>query len=162
MHNMSVLPEWMSSLKLQQQSVLILALRGPDGQPKHTPFKHLLRAYRGTILRAARYGRMLHFGEKADSFMSLDEFADFDIWSGRVMTFLEDAADGSVLHHYTHFMHGAQILGYKHPEEDFRTRWLPTYRAMVDRLHLKPESEEDMDLRLSDWERKDWTKHERT
>lgn len=152
----AVLPLWIAGLALQQQSVLLLALRGPDGQPKHTPFKPLLRAYRGTILMAAKYGRMLEYGEKADSFMSLDEFADIELWGKRVMEFLEDAADGSVLHHYTHFMHGVQILGYKHPEYAFRNRWAPVYLAFVDRLHLMPETEERMDQRLSDWGRQHW------
>ena len=154
---LSVLPAWMSELRLQQQSVLILALRGPDGDPKHTPFKHLLRAYRGTVLVAAKYGRLLSLGEKADSFMSLDEFYIWDTWTNRVDTFLEDAADGSVLHHYTHFMHGAEILGYKHPDAAFRERWWYCYESMALRLHLNPETEEQMDRRLRDWDNLHWS-----
>lgn len=154
--HLSVLPTWISGLPLQQQSVLVLALRGPDGQPKHTTFKPLLRAYRGTILRAARYGRFLEFGEKADSFMSLDEFAYIDIWAKRVHDFLHDEADGANLHSYTHFMHGVEILGYKHPEPRHRERWLPTYIDFVHRLHLNVETEEQMDNRLSDWNRTEW------
>ena len=151
-----VLPDWMADLPMQQQSVLLLALRGPDGDPKRTPFKDLLRAYRGTVLNAARYGRLLAFGEKADSFMSLDLFADFAQWKVAVELFVEDMADGSNLHHYTHFMHGAEILAYKHPDQRFRDRWILCYKLMVGRLHLTPESEVEMDERLSDWNREGW------
>lgn len=152
----SVFPDWMQNLPFQQQSVLVLGLRGPDGDPKHTPFKHLLRAYRGTVLKAAKYGRPLEFGEKADSFMTMEVFADLQAWDQAIETFLEDAADGSILHHYTHFMHGAQILGYKHPSGDYRARWLGCYLAFVKRLHLNPESVLEMDARLSDWDQKHW------
>ena len=146
----------MQTLPLQQQSVLLLALRGPDGDPKHTTFKPLLRAYRGTNLRAAKYGRMLDSGEKADSFMSLDVFNNIEQWFAAVDTFLEDHADGSVLHHYTHFMHAVQILGYKHPEPPHKERWYPVYCAFVRRLHLNIETEEQMDNRLADWGQAYW------
>lgn len=152
----SVFPDWMQTLPFQQQSVLVLALRGPDGDPKHTPFKHLLRALRGTVLKAAKYGRSLELGEKADSFMTMEIFGDLQAWDQAIETFLEDAADGSVLHHYTHFMHAAQILGYKHPSGDYRARWLGCYLAFVKRLHLNPESVLEMDARLSDWNQKHW------
>lgn len=136
--------------------MLVLALRGPDGDRKHTSFKHLLRPYRGTVLKAAKYGRELKLGEKADSFMTMEIFGDWSAWEKAINTFLEDDADGSVLHHYTHFMHGAQILGYKHPDGDYRARWLACYEAFVRRLHLNPESVIEMDARLSDWNLKHW------
>jgi hypothetical protein len=60
-------------------------------------------------------------------------------------------------HHYLmHLMHGAQILGYKHPEPEFRERWLEFYVEMVEDAHLKTESEEEMDVRLGDWGREFW------
>lgn len=152
----SVHPDWISELRLQQQSVLVLALRGPDGDPKHTPFKVLLRAFRGTVLKAAKYGRMLYMGERADNFMSLDVIGDEEAWRRAIAVYLDDYADGAVLHHYTHFMHAAQILAYKHPDAVFRQRWLLCYVAFVDRLHLMPETESQMDARLSDWKRRQW------
>lgn len=153
----SVFAPWMEGLKLQQQSVLALALRGPDGDPKHTAFKNLLRPYRATVLKAAKYNRMLEWGEDADSFMSLGLFAHFGEWKAQVHRYLEDEADAAVLHHYTHFMHGAEILGYKHPDVRFRSHWSYCYVCMADRLHLVIESEEEMDKRLSDWDSKHFT-----
>lgn len=152
----SVLPDWISELPLQQQSVLLLGLRGPDGDVKHTPFKRLLRAYRGTVLKAAKYNRTLIWGEAADSFMGLYEIADPGLWGKLIKTFLDDQADASILHHYTHFMHGAEILGYKHPDMNFRLAWMYCYEQFVKRLHLNVETGEEMNKRLSDWGQMYW------
>jgi hypothetical protein len=65
----SVQPPWCVELPLQQQSVLFLAGRGPDGLAKSHPCKAIHVAYRGTIFMAGKYGRMLEWGEKADSFL---------------------------------------------------------------------------------------------
>lgn len=147
----SVVAPWIGGLKLQQQSVLLLALRGPDGDKKHTAFKHLLRPLRGTVLKAAKYNRMLRINEKADSFMTMEIFGDLGLWQAHIEEYLENEADGAVLHHYTHFMHAAQILAEHHPEAAYRQRWKMCYSMFVHRLHLNPESAEQMDDRLSDW-----------
>ena len=133
----SVQPDWCLALPLQQQSVLFLAARGPDGVEKHHPCKAVVRAYRGTVLVAARYGRPLLWGEHADTFMSLDRFADISLWGQDIDAFI-DSGD-SLPHHYrAHLMHGAQIAGYKHPDERFRERWSWLYERMVDDLLLCP------------------------
>jgi hypothetical protein len=151
----SVFPEWMRDLPMQQQSVLLLAARGPDGIAKAHPCKEIVRAYRATVLLAARYGRALEYGEKADTFMSLDVFASDEAWQQAVYAFFDHA--DSLPHHYLmHLMHGAQILGYKHPDERFGVRWLALYTALCEDLHLHPESEAEMDERLGDWGREDW------
>jgi hypothetical protein len=156
MSELSVQPEWCRKLPLQQQSVLLLAARGPDGMPKKQPCKAVQVAYRATVLVAAKYGRSLAFGEKADSFMSLDVFADGGQWTHAVNDFL-DHYEGLPHHYLMHLLHGVQILGYKHPDEVTRTRWHVFYRDLVTLLHLQPETEEQMDRRLSDWDRKYWT-----
>jgi hypothetical protein len=154
---MSVLHDWISDLPLQQQAVLILALRGPDGDVKHTKFKVLLRCYRACVLKAAYFGRPLKLGEAADTFMSLgDEFLAFRDWRVHVGDFLEDEADAAILHHYTHFMHGAEILAYKHPILAVRERWQYCYERFCHRLHVNPESPIQMDERLNDWGREHW------
>jgi hypothetical protein len=38
--------DWMDDLPMQQQSVVVLATRGPDGVAKHHPCKDVVRAYR--------------------------------------------------------------------------------------------------------------------
>lgn len=151
----SVQPLWCLALPIQQQSVLLLGARGPDGIAKAHPAKAVQRAYRGSVLVAAKYGRSLHYGEKADTFMSLDEFADDLQWLTVVTQFFQHADD--LPHHfYMHLIHGAEILGYKHPDERYRARWSDFYQRCVKDFHLTPETEADMDMRLSDWEREYW------
>lgn len=151
----SVQPRWCRDLPLQQQSVLMLAARGADGTAKHHPCKPVQIAYRGTVLVAAKYGRCLEWGEGADSFMSLDVLANDAAWADAVKLFFRNA-DGLPHHFLMHLMHGAQILGFKHPDERFRERWHKFYLAMVNDMHLHPESEADMDERLGDWGREHW------
>jgi hypothetical protein len=159
----SVQPEWCRRLPVQQQSVLLLASRGPDGVAKVHPCKPVVIAYRASVLVAAKYGRSLGWGEKADTFMSLDVFAtDNRASHSALMTWSEakqqffDHHDVLPKHYLAHLMHGVEILGYKHPDERFRSRWLSFYVELVDSLHLQPETEAQMDVRLGDWGRAHW------
>jgi hypothetical protein len=152
-----VLPDWMASLPMQQQSVLILALRGPDGIRKHHPCKAIVRFYRGTVLKAARFGRLLRIDEKADTFMSMDGFIDNLKFNSKVKEYF-DSIDELPHHYHMHLMHGAQVLGYKHPDHEYRSRWHHFYLKCLDDSHTPhPETEEEMDERLSDWDRKHWS-----
>lgn len=153
----SVFPEWLSDLPMQQQSVLMLATRGPDGDPKHTTFKRLLRPLRATVLKAAKYGCVLDPGLTGDSFMNTIHFLDEEMWRNVIMEYLDNDADGTVLHSYTHFMHAAEILGNMHPDPLYRDRWSLCYQLFVERLHLNPETPVQMAGRLSDWGRQHWS-----
>lgn len=153
--NVSVFPEWMASLTMQQQSVLVLAARGPDGIAKVHPCKDIVRAYRGTVLKAARFGRLLRWGEIADSFMSMDLIADRHSWARAMKAFFE-VVDSLPHHYYLHLAHGAEILGYKHPDLDVRAAWNWFYLKSCEDMHLTPETEEEMDNRLSDWNKEAW------
>lgn len=151
----SVQPEWCLALPLQQQSVLLLGARGPDGIAKAHPCKDVQRAYRGTVLVAARYNRLLYWGEEADTFMSLHQIADLDTWRRVVRTFFQWADD--LPHHFLmHLYHGAEIIGFKHPDGRFRDAWHEFYLAGCHDLHLTPETEGQMDARLSDWGQEGW------
>lgn len=151
----SVQPEWAAGLPLQQQSVLFLAARGPDGIGKVHPCKGIVRAYRACVLAAARYGRPMEWGEKGDSFMGLDDFANDEMWAQATRLFF-GASDGLPHHYLCHLYHGAQILGYKHPDERFRARWGGFYLQACDDLHVGQEPEDVMDGRLGDWGRREW------
>jgi hypothetical protein len=151
----SVFPDWMAGLTMQQQSVLILAARGPDGIAKLHPCKDVVRAYRGTVLKAARYGRLLKWGEIADSFMSMDLIADRHSWMRIVKAFF-GVVDSLPHHYYLHLAHGAEILGYKHPDIDVRGAWNWFYLKCCEDMHLTPETEDEMDARLSDWDQNEW------
>lgn len=151
----SAQPSWCLKLPIQQQSVLLLGSRGPDGIAKAHPCKEVQRAYRGTVIVAAKYGRTLAWAESGDGFMSLGPFADADRWETIVDDFFHHADD--LPHHFfMHLMHGSEILGYKHPDVRFRDRWRCFYTRCVRELHLVEESEEEMDARLADWQRERW------
>lgn len=153
--DVSVQPEWCRRLPVQQQSVLFLAGRGPDGIGKYHPCKRVVRAYRATVFVAARYGRQLRWGERSDGFMSLEEFSDDVLWTAAVEAFFDSSDD--LPHHYiAHLMHGAQIVGYRHPDSRFAARWQAFYLSCVDDLHLRPETSEELDARLGDWNRAHW------
>jgi hypothetical protein len=52
------------------------------------------------------------------------------------------------MHFVAHTMHAAEIVGYKHPDPDVRAWWIRLYRDMVLALHLNPETESQLDVRL--------------
>lgn len=151
----SVFPDWLLQLPLQQQSVLILACRGPDGINKFHPTKRILRAYRASILKQARTGRMTRVGEEGDSFMSLDDFHSDAYWENNCQVFFAQS-DDLPHHYYMHLMHGTEVLAYKHPDAIFRYRWLSFYTDCCNDLHLFPENEKQMDMRLNDWGQLEW------
>jgi hypothetical protein len=54
-------------------------------------------------------------------------------------------------HFVMHLMHAAEILGYKHPDQNRRVFWINLYCTIVyEHLHCEVESMEMMDLRLAD------------
>ena len=61
-------------------------------------------------------------------------------------------------HHFQmHFMHAAEILGYKHPDTETREWWSKVYLRLVNDKHVHPETEEEMDSRRGD-DRSGWLK----
>lgn len=176
-----LLPPWTWRLPLQQQGVLVLCLRGPDGVEKHHPCKVIVRNYRASIITCAKYGTML-YGEvqtgnegehievlKGDDFIEISTLLGAPKVTGKVWYNLQvkqswrTAVDDYVNvidclpHHFNmHLMHGAQILGYKHPVLAIRNAWKYFYDEIVNSLHLINESEETMDKRLSDWNQAQW------
>lgn len=147
----SVLQEWVERLTFMQQSVLIAAVRGPDGIRKDHAVKVLCRWLRRSFLICA-FDRRAHSNPYEPCGGS---------FTGKCMTkeinSIDDALDmymrsvDELPHHFQlHFMHAAEILGYKHPESEIKEWWNNTYLRLVNDAHLYPESEEQMDKRLSD------------
>lgn len=151
----SVFPDWMADLSMQQQSVLVLAARGPDGVRKYHPCKEVVKAYRACVLKAAYYGREMRWGESADDFMTLGTISSIGKWESAIRDYF-DHVDELPHHYHLHLMHGAEILAYKHPTLLRRQPWSLFYlRCCVD-MHLAPETEKEMDARLGDWGRQHW------
>jgi hypothetical protein len=148
-------------LPMMQQTVLLTSVRGPDGLPKYGPVKMLLRWYRRCFLLSAMDGKALTnpYDNNGGSFTG----PSYNRMGARPWTFEMDNLVGEYLrmldaiprHFHMHFMHAAEILGYKHPNDQIRSWWYQTYIRFVNDMHLEPELEATMNKRLGD-RRDDW------
>jgi hypothetical protein len=160
-----VLQEWVCDLTMMQQSVLIAAVRGPDGIRKDHVAKLLLRWMRRCVLYSAMDRRVLmnpyDLGGGSFTGPSIDyRSPDLDrgYWQEAMQNLVNDylrAVDELPHHFQLHFMHAAEILGYKHPNGEIGEWWDRTYRRIANDAHLEPESEKRMDWRLGD-NREQW------
>lgn len=153
---------WCHAITFMQQTVLLTAVRGPDGIPKYHPCKFLLRWFRRCTLVSSLDGCVLTtpVQEGGGSFMgkSLDRAVAVEDWRPDMNLVVGDylrALDELPHHFQLHFLHAAEIVGYKHPDAEIRAWWHSTYLRLVHDMHLWPETEEQMDLRLGD-DRSGW------
>lgn len=147
----SVLQDWVMELPYMQQSVLIAAVRGPDGIKKDHPVKVLCRWLRRSFMISAfdRRAKLDPYEEGGGSFTGpCRNNTVRDI--GHALELYVRSIDELPHHFQLHFMHTAEILGYKHPVMWIRIWWMSCYFTIVNDAHLRPESVEDMDKRLSD------------
>lgn len=164
----SVMQDWTTEISMMQQTVLLTAVRGPDGLPKYGPVKYLLRWFRRCVLLSAMDGRVLvrPWDEHGGSFTgpscrSWDNVGDPKLplctEPGNWESAMDQWVDGylrdldAIPHHFQlHFMHACEIVGYKHPDDDIRGWWRGVYTRLVNDMHLTPETEQDLDRRLGD------------
>jgi hypothetical protein len=150
-----VTQDWVHALPLMQQTVLLTAVRGPDGLPKYHPTKWLLRWYRRCILLSAMDQRVLTdpVQQCGGSFTGPSVDASDGPWQ-RAMTARVDGylqALDEVPHHFQlHLLHAIEIVGYKHPDPQIRHWWFGVYIRLVHDMHLFPEAEDQLDARLGD------------
>lgn len=132
---MSVMKRWLSSLTLKQQTVLLSALRGCDGKSKEDPSKTVTRNLRYVLLKNADNGT---------SFMKTEECLNkkFEMFIKNI--------DSYPMHFLFHLSHAVEIIGYKHPEEGVRELWMGVYKGICNACHMNPETEKQLDNRLSD------------
>ena len=153
----SVVQEWVHDLPIMQQSVLLAAIRGPDGLPKNHVSKFVLRWYRRCVLLSALHGKpgvgaiiARPDEEGGGSFTGPScgpktPYANFF----EVVDAYFDNIDEVPHHFQLHLMHAAQILCYKHPSLLIRAHWCEFYLTAVADMHLHTESEYDLDARLA-------------
>lgn len=164
----NVLQDWVSGISFMQQTVLLTAVRGPDGIPKYHITKYLLRWMRRCFLRSSlENGCTIEtpWGDGGGSFMGPSYKPPYD--RGKILNHSwQSKMDGIVgeylrsldelPHHFQlHFLHAAQIIGHKHPDTDIRLWWNTVYVRLVHDMHLWPETVEQMDTRLGD-NREQW------
>lgn len=154
----SVLQDWTNDVTFMMQSVLIAATRGPDGIRKDHPVKVLVRFLRRSFLICAFDGkvRWSPYEPGGGSFTGPLHLKGTEPDEGHLDKFIEvylRHVDELPHHFQLHLMHAAEILGYKHPDDDVRRFWNALYLAIVNDAHLRPEPEEVMDRRLGDTEK---------
>lgn len=145
-----VIQPWVCGLTLMQQSVILAAVRGPDGVPKEHPVKAIMRWYRRSVLISAFDGKALNdpYAPGGGSFTG-------PLLNARVEELIPQYfkhVDELPHHFQLHLMHAAEIVGYKHPNKDVSSFWLNFYLSVVRDAHLRPETEEKLDYRLGDSE----------
>jgi hypothetical protein len=152
-----VIQEWVWGLPLMQQTVLLTAIRGPDGIAKYGPTKLVLRWFRRCILLSAMDGKVLDnpYDNNGGSFTgpSIETPTGLNEWEAamdRAATDYLAQTDGLPHHFILHLMHASEILGYKHPDERIRTWWYRFYERQVHAMHLWVETEQELDKRLGD------------
>lgn len=158
----SALQDWVCNLTIMQQSVLLGAIRGPDGIAKYHACKYLVRWYRRCVLVSALDGKILEtpyaFGGGSFTGPSYEATTLAHDWRPRMNGLVDNylqSVDEMPHHYLMHFMHAAEILGYKHPQDDKREWWLSIYLRLVHDMHLWPETEAQLDNRLGD-DRSGW------
>lgn len=178
--------EWVLQIPIMQQSVLFAAIRAPDGIRKNHPVKVLLRWYRRCVLLSAFDQRALldPFVKGGGSFTGpfhvhhaetycagiTPHRAVQDIhpetWSGDRWDYFDhmrqvylDHVDELPHHFQLHLMHAAQIVAAHHNHSDIRRWWRTFYLMIVNDAHLHPETDAQMNRRLSD-NREEWLARE--
>lgn len=145
----SVLNPWVHDLTYMQQSVLLSAIRNSDGVAKRHPAKDIIRFYRRCVVVSAFDGVQLWSPTTPGGGSFTGPVEDIE----KALDAFIDSRDEMSLHYYCHAMHAFQILGYKFPEEIYcRPFWCRAYKRMAHAMHLWPETEHQMDLRLGDGE----------
>jgi hypothetical protein len=134
----SVLQDWVMELPLREQGTLVAAVRGCDVQAKDptAPAKHVVAALRCAFMNPADPREV----DVPGAFFRSDPPENLKVSS----------FDHLPLHFVSHVMHAIEVVGYRHPSEEVRTRWMRLYIQLVDGLHLWPESRLAMISRLSE------------
>lgn len=153
-----VTQEWTHDLPCMQQTVLLTAVRGPDGVAKYHPCKYLIRWFRRCVLLGALDHNVFKdpHDPRGGSFTGPsyegDRLVEWEEPMNRVVERYLQSLDELPHHFQLHFMHAAEIIGYKHPDLRIRHWWNWLYRELVKDMHLSIETEADLDYRLGDSE----------
>ena len=79
--------------------------------------------------------------------MSVSLLSDDHQWGVVVNQFFQ-RVDELSYHFLMHLFEGVEVLGYKHPDAQFRSRWARFYQRAAAEMHMNPETESEMDARL--------------
>lgn len=135
----SILYPWAEALGLRYQGVLVSAIRGCDTAPKNDASKDLARSLRAEVLRT-------HVSDPTLS-KSFIEKVPNEAVAARMSAFVKNW-DHYPLHYVMHLVHAAEIIGYHHENLVTRHMWCVFYQKCCHKLHMKPETKEELAKRL--------------
>jgi len=131
------LKDWVMELGLRHQGVIVSAIRGYDCATKDDPIKLLARSLRNAIL--------ISFDSNPSSFIDMVPAGEIKERMKPVLKSL----DQFHWHYIEHVLFAAEIIGYYHPDEETREIWHWFYTTAVSKMHLYPETKEQLDKRLN-------------
>lgn len=133
----SVVQDWVKSASFKQQTVLLSALRGCDGKNKEDISKFITRQLRNIILKNADKNSKFMHGKNKEEFEK-----GFDL-------LLKDI-DSYPVHFILHLFHSIEVIGYYHNDIETKELFRKLYEKACLTFHMKPETKDDFDERLSD------------
>ena len=140
--NNSVLQDWVMELPRREQGTLLTCVRGCDLTPKfplNSLERRLVSALRCAFMNPADVREV---DREPGSFFSSEP--------PHPKTWKASELGHYPLHWFSHVMHSAEVIGYRHPDRDTAFLWECIYIKLAESLHLRPESKDAMIERLSE------------
>lgn len=141
MKKQSMVQDWVTELGLRHQGTLFTGVRGCDTAPKHDVTKPLMRAIRFAIFVAFDPRELTE--PKGFMYYTPESFAE-------TVRDFSKSMDHYPSHFVWHAIHAIEVIGYKHPNIILRDSFSHAYRLLVGKFYVNPETEEQMDERLTE------------
>ncbi len=134
-----VLQEWMGHISFKRQTVILMAIRGPDSGSSEE-VKAITKWIRGLALQNA---------DPAKDWMSTDEVLSI----AEIKKSNRFAVDSLSTHFIHHLCDALSTIGYKHPSIAVKGKAVELYYGIAHYLGLLPRNEEQYEERLQDMTR---------
>jgi hypothetical protein len=141
----SVLQDWVMKLPLRYQGTLLKAVRGCDVEPKQWTKTGVAYSPGRRLTAFIRWCFMVPADPR-----EVDSEEGAFMMSTPPMPFKASEFGHLPQHWYSHAMHALEIIGDSHADPDVRSVAGGLYRAMVHSMHLNPESDAQLQCRLTE------------
>lgn len=142
----SILLPWVMRMPLRVQGTLLTAIRNCDIAPQEPPDSHARK-----LVGAIRYGVLVPASPKEVDNPDGGFFYSEPPHPLDVVSF-----EAFPVHWFSHVMEASEVLGYAHPDLDFRDRFLTVYTKFADWMgHCRIEEEEAFWERIETKEKED-------
>lgn len=147
----SVLQDWLADCSLRKQSAVLLAMRGPDGVPRESSAKNVIRHLRAVVMHEALNEKPdVHGATWYDGrFMRCDHFDDDFRWENMVNGFLNEI-DMYPVHFVQHLMLATAVVANHHADELIANRFDKLYTDLCSKFSAAPLTPDTLDTMLAD------------